>query len=558
MVKHFILALTLCIYSVMGYASTAFEASVDRNKISEGDTLTLTVRYAANVFTDSPNFRPLTQDFRIVNQQRKSRFQFINGKSENWTVWTLSLSPKRKGKLQIPPLKFEGEVTEPIWIEVTEVSQRIQNSQDDVFFDTQVDVSRAYVQGQILYTEKLFFAVPLDNGQLDEVAVDEAVVTQLGDVKQYNTRVNGRTFNVYERQYAIFPQTSGEMVIPGPRYTGEISNGPWRPGRPISLGHPPKKINVLPKPSNYPNAPWIPAKSLDVSANWQGNPAQINVGDPITLTINVEAKGLSSAQIPAVAIPEIDGFKYYPDQAQTQDRHEASGLVATRKQSVAVVATQAGQYRLPEIRIPWWNTKSNRVEYATIPAQTLNVEISDSQSQSNQNTTQSIAASPANEPKNTQLINQSDVENDWNPWILSTLVFAILWLASLFYIFWQRDSVDHAVQTEPAFATNGKPLKALKKACRQNHPDLARQALLEWANTSLPNAPYGRLADICHDLSDSSLISAIQELDHTLYSAAGNSAWQGEYLWQLVNQYKPMAQPSENKDNDLKPLYPTS
>lgn len=558
MVRHFILALTVSLYSLLGWASTAFEATVDRNKVSEGDTVILTVRYAANVFSDSPNFRPLTQDFRIVNQQRKSSFQFINGKSENWTVWTLSLSPKRKGKLQIPPLKFEGEVTKPIWIEVAEMSQRIQNQQDDVFFDTQVDVSKAYVQGQILYTEKLFFAVPLDNGQLNELAVDEAVVTPLGEIKQYNTRVNGRNFNVYERQYAIFPQTSGEMVIPGPRYTGEISNGPWRPGRPISLGHPPKKINVLPKPNSYPNAPWIPAKNLSVNANWQGSPQKITVGDPITLTINVEAEGLSSAQIPAVAIPELNGFKYYPDQAQTQDKHTASGLTSSRKQSVAVVATHPGQFQLPEIRIPWWNTKTNRTEYATIAAQTLNVEQKASQGQREQGSMQAPQPEQTGDNQQTALSPQTTNKDTWNPWILSTLVFAILWLATVLYVFWQRDRKSTAQVAVPTTTLTSKPLKALKKACRENQPDLARSALLNWANATLPHAPYGRLSDICQDLNDNSLISAIQELDYTLYSAAGNSAWQGEYLWQLINQYKPMAQSSQNQDNDLKPLYPTS
>ncbi|EAT13752.1 protein BatD [Bermanella marisrubri] len=558
MVRHFILALTVSLYSLLGWASTAFEATVDRNKVSEGDTVILTVRYAANVFSDSPNFRPLTQDFRIVNQQRKSSFQFINGKSENWTVWTLSLSPKRKGKLQIPPLKFEGEVTKPIWIEVAEMSQRIQNQQDDVFFDTQVDVSKAYVQGQILYTEKLFFAVPLDNGQLNELAVDEAVVTPLGEIKQYNTRVNGRNFNVYERQFAIFPQTSGEMVIPGPRYTGEISNGPWRPGRPISLGHPPKKIEVLPKPSSYPNAPWIPAKNFSVSANWQGDPQQIKIGDPITLTINIEAKGLSSAQIPAVAIPELDGFKYYPDQAQTQDQDTASGLISSRKQSIAVVATKPGQFRLPEIRIPWWNTQTNRVEYATIDAQALTVETKASPAQRTQNSTEAIQAPLAVNAQKALLPPETVRENEWSPWMLSTLLFAILWLATILYIVWQRDRKSTLVTAESTAADTSKPLKALKKACRENQPDMARHALLNWANTTLPHAPYGRLTDICKDLNDKALISAIQELDYTLYSATGNSAWQGEYLWQLVNQYKPMAQSSQNQDNGLKPLYPTS
>ena len=306
MVRH-LLFLGLSLFISTSWA-TQFESSVDRTQIGEGESLSLTVRYNSNLLTDSPDFSPIEQQFSIYNQQRKSSFQFINGKSESWTVWTLALIPKRKGNLVIPALSFKGENTKAIQIQVEKIADNIKNKQQDVFFDTKTDQSSAYVQGQILYTEKLYFSVNLDNSQLNEVKVDEAIVQPLGEVKHYATQLNGRSLEVYERQFIITPQTSGEMIIPGPIYSGEISNGRWRAGRPIRITQPPIKIQVLPQPASFPkSATWLPAEAVELDYKWIGNPQQFTLGEPLTLQIDMKAKGLGSAQLPSFSLPDVEG-----------------------------------------------------------------------------------------------------------------------------------------------------------------------------------------------------------------------------------------------------------
>ena len=98
MVKQFLFFLFFSLFISSSWAVT-FESSVDRSQIGEGESLVLTVRYNSNTLTGNPDFSPLKQQFDIINQQRKSSFQFINGQSESWTVWTLALIPKRIGNL---------------------------------------------------------------------------------------------------------------------------------------------------------------------------------------------------------------------------------------------------------------------------------------------------------------------------------------------------------------------------------------------------------------------------------------------------------------------------
>jgi len=544
MVKHVLFLLFVCVFANASWAIT-FDASVDRTTISEGESLLLTLRYNSNVLSGEPNFSGLRQQFELINQQRKNSFEYINGKSNSWTIWTITLTPKRKGNLVIPSIEYKGEKTKPIQIEVTKVDQSVAKQEKDVFFHNEADVKTAYVQGQVIYTEKLYFSVPLDNHQLSSVAVEDAVLQLLGDTRQYRTTLNGRSFEVFERRYVIFPQTSGELIIPGPRYSGQIDNGPWRAGRPVSVSHPPIRIQVLPQPANYPqNATWLPANDLQLTSKWLGNAQQVKVGDPITLSITMKADGLSAAQLPEIELAEIKGLKYYPEQAQKNETNSDSGITGWLTQNIAVVATQAGSITIPEIRIPWFNIKHSRVEYMTLKPQTLQVIANGSQSNptipvapSNQ-----TSESANNETPNPPLTNLDSASPTSKFWPVVSLVFMLLWLVTS-YLLWKqsRKSPTEKPVTQQTSPNTGAQLKAIKQACRNNDAKQAREAIIKWAK-EFNDVSITSLLDVSQLNPAPEFKQALQELDYTLYSANGNSAWQGEYLWQMIRSIKPNQQ----------------
>jgi len=524
-------------------------ATVDRTQIGEYDSLVLTVKYDEQLLSGGPNFSPLEQQFEIANTSRKNSFQMINGKTSSWTIWTIALIPKRKGNLVIPSLEFNGSKSKPIQIRVSKASDALKNQDKDVFFVTDTDAKQTYVQGQIVYTEKLYFAVALDNSDISDVNVADAVVQTLGETKQYRTQLNGRSYNVYERRYAIFPQTSGELVIPGPRYSGEISNGPWRAGRPIRVSHPPIKLNVLPKPASFQGNLWLPATNLEVNYKWSTDSAEMTAGEPATLTVTLSALGLGGTQLPDIALHDVPNLKYYPDQASTGDETTNDGVLGSRSQKVAVVATQAGSYTIPELRIPWWNTKTQTQQYAVIPSQTLIVAAA------NGTVSSSTAAMPnmAAVEMTDSISNQSQPQFNWWPWL--TLITTLLWLSTV-YLWWNkpRVAVDSHDITELSEIKAAK-LGDIKKACRSNDAKAARASILSWANHQLTQQVSG-LAELAHQADSRELKQALNELDHTLYSAQGNSAWQGEHLWHLIKSWK--LSDDGHHSNALTALYPNA
>jgi hypothetical protein len=551
-VKHFLLFLGLSLFISSSWA-VQFESSVDRKQIGEGESLTLTVRYNSNLLTEDPDFTPIKQQFSIYNQQRKSSFQFINGKSDSWTVWTLTLIPNRKGNLVIPALSFKGETSKAIQIHVNKIAENIKNKQQEVFFDTQTDITSAYVQGQILYTEKLYFSVNLDNSQLNEVKVDEAIVQALGEVKHYATQLNGRSLEVYERQFIITPQTSGEMIIPGPIYSGEISNGRWRAGRPIRITQPPIKVQVLPQPASFPtNATWLPAEAVELDYKWIGNPQQFTLGEPLTLQVDIKAKGLSSAQLPAMPLPDVEGLKYYPDQAASQDMTDGQGIIGTRSQSIAVVATRPGSLTLPEVRIPWWNTKLSKLEYAVIPAQRLTALTNGQTKAPDKEPIKPLEPQPS--PLITAATETQEAHATPLLWPITSLCLFILWVATL-ALWWFKKPQQTAKANQPITKEKtSASLKDIKKACRANQGVMARKAILEYAQTQWGQTNTS-LNELAKWVSDESLSQALVSLDASLYSQQADTNWQGEPLWQVFKHYQV---PSIKAVSGIMPLYPNS
>ncbi len=122
-----------------------------------------------------------------------------------------------------------------------------------------------------------------------------------------------------------------------------------------------------------PQTPGCPPGSLTLEENWSTSPEQLRVGESATRTIRIQGEGLQGAQLPPILFAPTDGLKYYPDQPQISEQEIPDGLLGIRQDSAAVVPTRAGTYLIPEIRIPWWDTQSEQVQYAVLPEREITV-----------------------------------------------------------------------------------------------------------------------------------------------------------------------------------------
>ena len=563
---HWLLALLL--FAAQAQAAT-FSASVDRKEVTEQDTFNLMLRYSEQVGFGSPDLNPLQNDFQILNQQRSNQFRSVNGKTESFTEWTLTLTAKRSGQLTIPPIRFDDQQSQPITISVRELSADVKAQiAKEFFFDIEVSQqSSYYVQGQILYTEKLYYSVSHEDASLSEFKVTDARVQPLGEVRQYTTIIDGQRLGVYERRFAIFPEENGELVIPGQRFNARISNpyDRWSRGRQGSAVSKPITLQIKPIPPNYPQAPWIPAQNLSISETFSTPPQQWVAGEPVTRTLTLTAKGLPGSQLPAIALPVVDNLRYYPDQSQQNEQSSEDGLTGTSEQSIALVPGSSGRILLPEIRIPWWNTRSGTLEYAVLPAHSIQVQPAKGSSPA---TIRPEAPTDAVSMQTPAVISSASEQ----PTLLYWQIAAGLLLLSnaLLFILWWR--AQQRIQGQPRAADGSnnivenaeKTLKqhwqALTRACQKGDGVAIRSALLGWVNAGglsatiavrhLPLASLNQLAGLT---AEPKLQAALAELDAYLYSSTVNSAYNGQNLLSLLKQQQ---RPSANTTQTKPALYP--
>ncbi|MCP5251680.1 MAG: BatD family protein [Burkholderiales bacterium] len=87
---------SLCLINTQAWA--ALTAHLDRQRITEGETVRLTIE-AAGQIAAMPDTRALHQDFEVTGAMSGSRVNIVNGKMDSRTTWTISLIPLRSGEL---------------------------------------------------------------------------------------------------------------------------------------------------------------------------------------------------------------------------------------------------------------------------------------------------------------------------------------------------------------------------------------------------------------------------------------------------------------------------
>ena len=533
------------------------QVGVDRNPVNLSESFQIT--FSASETPDgSPDFTPLEENFEILNQQRSSNMSWINGKSSRNEQWTLSVMPKQSGELLIPPIAFGADSSKPTKVNVTDTPVT-PNNNDDVFLQVEATPEKPYVQSQVLYTLKLYRRIQITQASLNEPEIKDALVEKLGEDSTYSTQINGVDYWVTERKYAIFPQQSGLFTIAPltltadvvvtqqrPRFNGFFNRQTTETRRVSSKAI---TISVQPVPQSYTSPTWLSAESLTLKDSWSNNNLQSKVGEPLTRSITLRAKGATVGQLPELANQTaIDGIKTYPDQPLLNEEKQSDGLVAVREEKIAYIPSKPGQYTLPELAISWFNTRTQKTEVAQLAAVTITALAA---SDSNQSASLPLQTQAASEETPTPEATPASNEK-MRFWQFIALALGLGWLLTIAWF--KRHVWQQSAKTKPAkmSVTKVDYHKALKTACQHNNPQAAKQALLQWGASRFGVDNLGALASLCSP----ALAQEIQALNRHLY-AERSQPWQGsETLWQLITDHdEAQRNITHSTDDALAPLY---
>ena len=540
----------------------AVTVNVDRNRVSLGDTLRLTITATQDEDISEQALVPLQQDFDIVRRASSSNTNIVNGRVSHSRQVAIDLQPRSEGTLQIPSLHIEQTTTPALTVVVGPVTDSPGDGQD-VLLEAEVDRDSVYVQGQIILTLRLQQAVSLEGRSLSELKLDKAFVKPL-EQHSFQRTIDGRQWLVDEVRYAIFPEQSGTLDIPAQVFAGQVNRGRHGffdfggRGEPVRRSSQPVSIKVLPKPASFGAGEWLPARSLTLEETWSTPPEQLRVGESATRTIRIVGEGLQGAQLPPILFTPTEGLKYYPDQPRITEQETTHGLEGIREDSAAVVPTRAGTYLIPEIRIPWWDTQTDQLQYAVLPERTISVAAQEPvQSSVDAPTAAAISMPETVSAAPTALLPlpQGEGGDEVKVWQIVSAVSTFGWLLTLLYLWRKRQPAPLLAATATENAVEKNAFKQLLGACKEGDGIAARASVIAWASVFLPGQAISSLTQIAALFGDEQFKQQMELLDASLYSP-GKSGWAGKQLADCAQRLRSEYSRKHSKAANKLQLYP--
>lgn len=523
---------------------------VDRNEVTVGETVTLVF------LTDDPkqnleaDLSVLGEHFDILDRRSETQLSIVNGRQTAIVRQLVTVEPKVAGTLTIPSFDFDGYRTAPVSLKVNPAPELAAGELPPVFLEVELTPGEGpyFVHAQFGLVVRVFYQQNLTEAGIGQPNPAPASVRLLQETP-YQAERGGKRFRVLERHYAIFPERSGELLIPPIELSGRLverrSGGVWQQnqkGRRVRASSDQLTLNIEPRPAGFSGA-WQPARELTLAQQISSGDA-LRVGEPVTRTVLLDAVGLEENMLVEPQWPELRGARIYPDQPQGITRDDGRWVLGHKEFRYAVVPEEEGELVLPELTVDWWDTKNNVQKTAVLPAHTLQVQPSALVTQ--------VPVTPA--PTAAREVSAESVglagDTPSGPWRTLTLVFAALWAATLFLTWrlWARNGNGNGSDSGVVISSDEKALlERLKRACYSDDRGEARRAMHKWLRHHGP-VNSGSLLEFAEYLDDEALQQGLYALDSDGYRRDGGASWSGHSFFRQFEVWRKRMNGRENSE----------
>jgi len=381
-------------------------AEAEPKRLYRGESIQYSILIEGADPDEDPDLSGWT-DFTVSGPNRSDQsshsIQIINGRItkdvQKRIAFTYQLSPKRNGRIRIPPasVKVGGKVyrTRPIGIEVAEPQEG-----EDIKLRITLSKDRCYAGEPLVLTLTWYFAVNIQGGQIQFPFFDEEEDFRFDDLpvdaagkKVYEAPVgpfgikgvlgrgelDGRPFTTLTFKKVVIPRRPGAFAVDPAVLICEVESG-LRRGL---MGFMEKGTEKQVVPSNTLSLEVFPLPTEGRPAGFTGLvgeyrvettaiPTEVNVGDPIIL--NMEISGpeyLSLVEAPDLsALPRFkEDFKITPE---TGGGRVDDGKIIF---SSTIRATHAGVSEIPPVEIAYFDPAEGR--YSTARSRAVPLEVAE-------------------------------------------------------------------------------------------------------------------------------------------------------------------------------------
>ncbi|MBR5130886.1 MAG: BatD family protein [Alphaproteobacteria bacterium] len=339
-------------------------------------------------FSQAPDLSSIKNDFHISGQTTRQNTTIVNGKTDTTYELSYNLFPKRVGTLTINGLTLNGQKLNPIQLTVSATEDKNTKTQNLLPLVLQAQVSEGpyYVGQAIVYTVRMGDIRRILDGNFDAPSTEGASVQLLEQDETRTVMQDNKPVQILERKYLITPEQSGKITINPVSFNGIRSiernkrqsiedmfemgilfDGLMGTGsqEQIFASAEPITIQVQPKPSQWQGW-WLASPNVQLTYE-DKIPVDLKSGDTIERVVTLSAVGVNAEALPVPSQANTPDIKVYPateTRNTVSDNNTIRGILSL---SIIMVPTNGGDMTIPAIKVPWFNTITQKSETAIIP-----------------------------------------------------------------------------------------------------------------------------------------------------------------------------------------------
>lgn len=204
--------------------------------------------------------------------------------------------------------------------------------------------------------------------RIGTVEIPDVIAKQRNQLAtNFTERKGGQTWSRQRWEVTLYPQTSGDFLIP-PVAVGVQVSAPDGNNVSGTLYTQPIKFSAsLPSGLLSENTPWFTATNVEIKQEWETSSESLKVGDAITRKITITAQDSLSVLLPDLLKGESNArYQAYTQPHRLSDTQTRGDYQSTRTEESVYVIQQGGELALPELEFQWWNSKTQQLESVVI------------------------------------------------------------------------------------------------------------------------------------------------------------------------------------------------
>lgn len=379
MVKRLLTTIFFLALLTLNLDAQNFEATINKTNFATNEDIILTLTLLDINTKNKPNIEVLNKaGFRIRSQSYNSKTSYVNGEISKKFSWIYYLSTDLEGQVTIPEITLQTKnsdlKTSALKLTIAKNSVTKNHKQDKISISNQIETKNPFITQTVILKTKIVRFVNSYNEEFIEPKSNDAIIKLISEPESYRSTLNNQEAIITEYIFAVTPIKTGKIKITSAKYKGVLAKNHVQDSfgninnlfgfsnmqkyEDFFIASNDIILNVKDRISASKN--WLPLNSLKLKTELSNKAQNIYVGDPIELSITLEAHNAKEGQIPDLEFSRNKNYKIYKDQAENNITFVNDKITLTKIQNFTLVPINSGKINIPAISVNWFNLKTKK------------------------------------------------------------------------------------------------------------------------------------------------------------------------------------------------------